>query len=149
MKILLKNKEYAYVKYQHPNSDYGIRTKFVYANGEDLKNGDKAEMFTSVVVDDFFPFMESALAGKDFSRQHYMTTLGYYPKDFDSEEIKEDEICLGFLDDEIIIHKKCFYELCLFACDARLIAFPHTEIEKERILDFKTQLQEKINLCTV
>lgn len=145
MKILFKGKEYSYVEYQHPNPEYGMRKKFIYATGEDVAYGDKADMFWTIIEKDFVPFMEAVISGNHFCREHYSYTFGYYPGDIDDEEIQENEVCLEFHYNDNIITKKYFYELCVFLCDSKLntVAMEDTEF-KEKIADFKVALQEKI-----
>lgn len=145
MKILFKGKEYSYVEYQHPNPEYGMRKKFIYATEEELEYGDIADMF-GTAMDNFIPFMEALIAGQDFDTEFYGYTLGYYPaEDLDNEEIQENEVAISCIYKSQIITKKYFYELCLFLCDSKLttVAMEDTEF-KEKIADFKVALQEKI-----
>jgi hypothetical protein len=142
---IFKSKQYAYIEFLHPTGK--IARKFVYANGEDLQYGDKAEILGAVIGKDFLPFINSVLTENHFTRENYGFTLGFQPADFDNEEIKENEARIYYADFENTTSKIELYELSLLLCNAkinRLDIREDEDVKREQLLSIKSQLEAKI-----
>jgi hypothetical protein len=149
IKIIFKSDCYAYVQFTHPTGQ--LAKKFVYANEKDLEYGDKAEILGSVMGKDFLPFINSVLAQKHFTREHYGYTLGFQPADFDNQEIKESEARVYYADVENTISKRELFELTLLLCEAKLNSLDlheDKEVYREELLQIKSQLVEKLKQYT-
>jgi hypothetical protein len=141
--ILFNTKQYALIRDVRNNGD--IISKFVYADGKDLSYGDKAEILGAVIGDvNFLDFIKGVLSETYFTREHYWFTFGYQPSDFDSEEIKDNEVRIHYAGVDNTILKKDFYELCLLLCEAKRYSLDYKEEFHNELAEIRSQLEDKI-----
>ena len=143
LKFLAKNNIYGIILKSNPFQN--IEHNILYSNGEKLKYGDPAEIFSAISENEFNSFMQSAISGFYFIREHYWFTFGYQPSDYDNQEIKENEVRIHYAGEDNTILKKDFYELCLLLCDAKLNSLTtNIEIKRIELLSIISQLEYKI-----
>jgi len=136
--FLDKNEKYGIIKLQH---DYN---QVVFCDGQRLRYGDPAELFSAITEEEFILFVETAIASGHYIKEHYGFVFGYQPADFDNDEIKENEVKIQYADVVNIISKTAFYKLCLLLCNAKLnMRNEQQRYEELRLL--KSKLENSLN----
>jgi hypothetical protein len=110
LKIISVSKNYKITEFKHSSGRIGM--KYIYSNGEDIKCGDPAEIFSPDDFESAITFLKSAINKGSYFEQFKSFIFGPRDEDFENKRINNDEVRVFYVDTVTDIKQTVFYELC-------------------------------------